>query len=229
MVRQSGNHPRRVVTAPRRVVRLCPLQWVRHDRRRRLLPWNRPGHQPVRRLRGLRRGRSGRPAGALVFAHYGDRLGRRRALAAGILLMTLATARPSLWHRRHRGPERGAAWVGAAQLGMAAGVPARPAAGLIGPYRRCGSGLHDVQHLLRLPAELPGDYWAGPDPSSTCCRARRPGGRVDGRARLGAGLRSRRPPIGADRRCAGSAAADPTGRSRWSNAGRQVAFSSHTP
>jgi MFS family permease len=33
-----------------------------------------------------------RPAGALVFAHYGDRLGRRRALAAGILLMALATA-----------------------------------------------------------------------------------------------------------------------------------------
>ena len=52
------NHPRRVVTAPRRVVRLCPLQWVRHDHRRRL-PWNRPGHQPVRHLRGLRRGRPG--------------------------------------------------------------------------------------------------------------------------------------------------------------------------
>ena len=33
-----------------------------------------------------------RPAGALVFAHYGDRLGRRRTLAAGILLMALATA-----------------------------------------------------------------------------------------------------------------------------------------
>jgi MFS transporter, MHS family, proline/betaine transporter len=31
-------------------------------------------------------------AGALVFAHYGDRLGRRRALAASILLMALATA-----------------------------------------------------------------------------------------------------------------------------------------
>jgi MFS family permease len=33
-----------------------------------------------------------RPAGALVFAHYGDRLGRRWALAAGILLMALVTA-----------------------------------------------------------------------------------------------------------------------------------------
>ena len=160
-------------------------------------------------------------------------------------------ARLCLWHRRHRGPERGAAWVGAAQLGMAAGVPACPAAGADWPLhstaaggdaglpggptvgrglphparrdpadraaagcrrvRRCGRGHHDVQHLLRLPAELPGDYWAGPAPSSTCCRARRPGGRVDGRARLRADLRSRRPPIGADRRCAGSAAADPTG------------------
>jgi len=33
-----------------------------------------------------------RPAGALLFAHYGDRLGRRRALAASILLMALVTA-----------------------------------------------------------------------------------------------------------------------------------------
>jgi MFS transporter, MHS family, proline/betaine transporter len=33
-----------------------------------------------------------RPAGALLFAHYGDRLGRRRALAASILLMAVATA-----------------------------------------------------------------------------------------------------------------------------------------
>jgi MFS transporter, MHS family, proline/betaine transporter len=33
-----------------------------------------------------------RPAGALLFAHYGDRLGRRRTLAASILLMALATA-----------------------------------------------------------------------------------------------------------------------------------------
>jgi MFS transporter, MHS family, proline/betaine transporter len=33
-----------------------------------------------------------RPAGALVFAHYGDRLGRRRALAASILLMAVVTA-----------------------------------------------------------------------------------------------------------------------------------------
>jgi MHS family proline/betaine transporter-like MFS transporter len=33
-----------------------------------------------------------RPAGALLFAHYGDRLGRRRALVASILLMALATA-----------------------------------------------------------------------------------------------------------------------------------------
>jgi MFS transporter, MHS family, proline/betaine transporter len=33
-----------------------------------------------------------RPVGALVFAHYGDRLGRRRALAATILLMALVTA-----------------------------------------------------------------------------------------------------------------------------------------
>jgi MFS transporter, MHS family, proline/betaine transporter len=33
-----------------------------------------------------------RPAGALLFAHWGDRLGRRRALAAGILLMALVTA-----------------------------------------------------------------------------------------------------------------------------------------
>jgi MFS transporter, MHS family, proline/betaine transporter len=33
-----------------------------------------------------------RPAGALVFAHYGDRLGRRRVLAATILLMAAATA-----------------------------------------------------------------------------------------------------------------------------------------
>ena len=33
-----------------------------------------------------------RPAGALLFAHYGDRLGRRRALAATILLMALVTA-----------------------------------------------------------------------------------------------------------------------------------------
>jgi MFS transporter, MHS family, proline/betaine transporter len=33
-----------------------------------------------------------RPAGALLFAHYGDRLGRQRALAASILLMTVVTA-----------------------------------------------------------------------------------------------------------------------------------------
>jgi MHS family proline/betaine transporter-like MFS transporter len=33
-----------------------------------------------------------RPAGALLFAHYGDRLGRRRALAASILLMAVVTA-----------------------------------------------------------------------------------------------------------------------------------------
>jgi MHS family proline/betaine transporter-like MFS transporter len=33
-----------------------------------------------------------RPAGALLFAHWGDRLGRRRALAASILLMALVTA-----------------------------------------------------------------------------------------------------------------------------------------
>jgi MHS family proline/betaine transporter-like MFS transporter len=33
-----------------------------------------------------------RPAGALLFAHYGDRLGRRRALAASILLMSVVTA-----------------------------------------------------------------------------------------------------------------------------------------
>jgi MFS transporter, MHS family, proline/betaine transporter len=33
-----------------------------------------------------------RPAGALLFAHYGDRLGRRRALVASILLMALVTA-----------------------------------------------------------------------------------------------------------------------------------------
>ena len=33
-----------------------------------------------------------RPAGALLFGHIGDRLGRRRALAAGILLMALVTA-----------------------------------------------------------------------------------------------------------------------------------------
>jgi MFS transporter, MHS family, proline/betaine transporter len=33
-----------------------------------------------------------RPAGALLFAHYGDRLGRQRALAASILLMALVTA-----------------------------------------------------------------------------------------------------------------------------------------
>jgi MFS family permease len=33
-----------------------------------------------------------RPAGALLFAHYGDRLGRRRALAVSILLMAVVTA-----------------------------------------------------------------------------------------------------------------------------------------
>lgn len=33
-----------------------------------------------------------RPVGALLFGHIGDRLGRRRALAAGILLMALVTA-----------------------------------------------------------------------------------------------------------------------------------------
>jgi MFS transporter, MHS family, proline/betaine transporter len=33
-----------------------------------------------------------RPAGALLFAHYGDRLGRREALAASILLMAVVTA-----------------------------------------------------------------------------------------------------------------------------------------
>jgi MFS transporter, MHS family, proline/betaine transporter len=33
-----------------------------------------------------------RPAGALLFAHHGDRLGRRRMLAATILLMALVTA-----------------------------------------------------------------------------------------------------------------------------------------
>jgi MHS family proline/betaine transporter-like MFS transporter len=33
-----------------------------------------------------------RPAGALLFAHHGDRRGRRRALAASILLMALVTA-----------------------------------------------------------------------------------------------------------------------------------------
>jgi MFS transporter, MHS family, proline/betaine transporter len=33
-----------------------------------------------------------RPAGALLFAHHGDRLGRRRALAASILLMAVVTA-----------------------------------------------------------------------------------------------------------------------------------------
>lgn len=33
-----------------------------------------------------------RPAGALVFGHYGDRVGRRRALAVGILLMAAVTA-----------------------------------------------------------------------------------------------------------------------------------------
>jgi MFS transporter, MHS family, proline/betaine transporter len=33
-----------------------------------------------------------RPAGALLFAHYGDRLGRRGALAASILLMAVVTA-----------------------------------------------------------------------------------------------------------------------------------------
>ena len=33
-----------------------------------------------------------RPAGALLFAHYGDRRGRRRALAASILLMAVVTA-----------------------------------------------------------------------------------------------------------------------------------------
>jgi MFS transporter, MHS family, proline/betaine transporter len=33
-----------------------------------------------------------RPAGALLFAHYGDRLGRRHALAVGIVLMALVTA-----------------------------------------------------------------------------------------------------------------------------------------
>jgi MFS transporter, MHS family, proline/betaine transporter len=33
-----------------------------------------------------------RPAGALLFAHFGDRLGRRRALAASILLMAVVTA-----------------------------------------------------------------------------------------------------------------------------------------
>ena len=33
-----------------------------------------------------------RPAGALLFGHFGDRLGRRRALAATILLMALVTA-----------------------------------------------------------------------------------------------------------------------------------------
>lgn len=33
-----------------------------------------------------------RPAGALLFAHYGDRHGRRGALAAGILMMAVATA-----------------------------------------------------------------------------------------------------------------------------------------
>ena len=33
-----------------------------------------------------------RPAGALLFGHFGDRFGRRRALTAGILLMAFATA-----------------------------------------------------------------------------------------------------------------------------------------
>lgn len=33
-----------------------------------------------------------RPAGALLFAHHGDRLGRRRALVASILLMAVVTA-----------------------------------------------------------------------------------------------------------------------------------------
>jgi MHS family proline/betaine transporter-like MFS transporter len=33
-----------------------------------------------------------RPAGALIFAHFGDRLGRRRSLAVGILLMAIVTA-----------------------------------------------------------------------------------------------------------------------------------------
>ena len=32
-----------------------------------------------------------RPAGALLFAQYGDRVGRRRALAATILLMAVVT------------------------------------------------------------------------------------------------------------------------------------------
>ena len=33
-----------------------------------------------------------RPVGALLFAHWGDRLGRRRALAASVLFMAVVTA-----------------------------------------------------------------------------------------------------------------------------------------
>jgi MFS transporter, MHS family, proline/betaine transporter len=55
-----------------------------------------PGGDPLARLLGAFAvfgvAFLARPVGALLFAHWGDRLGRRRALAASVLLMAVVTA-----------------------------------------------------------------------------------------------------------------------------------------
>jgi MFS transporter, MHS family, proline/betaine transporter len=74
------------------VVRLRPLRRVRHHHRATFFPDADPVSGLFAAFAVFGVAFLARPAGALLFAHYGDRLGRRRALAASILLMAVVTA-----------------------------------------------------------------------------------------------------------------------------------------